>query len=112
MGVANTVNVRNCSWYPSQASGAPPPARVDHAMCVVQSHKGTAVYVFGGFDGKQSLNDLHMLVTLGWSFVDAPEFAPESRIGHTLTTVILTFPLLQYLLLINETNFRLGQTYI
>ena len=49
-------------WNEPIANGVTPPARVGHASAIV----GTKIVLFGGHDGKQCLNDLHVLVTMNW----------------------------------------------
>ena len=70
-------------WSPMRVSGAPPSARSAPARIIHE--KEGAMYVFGGYDGTRSLNDLHRLDlrTSEWSLVRTSGKPPCPRGGHT-----------------------------
>ena len=70
-------------WAPVRVTGTAPGARSAPATVV---HEGQgAMYVFGGYDGARSLNDLFRfdLATSEWSQVRAGGTPPSPRGGHT-----------------------------
>lgn len=64
-------------WTEPPANGVPPSSRVGHASALVD----TKVFFFGGHDGKQCLNDIHVLVTMNWRTLSVKGGRPNPRIG-------------------------------
>lgn len=71
-------------WLAPQTQGCPGP-RAAHSCDVVDGR----LYVFGGWNGKRALNDLHVLeVSAGvWTEVLPNASAPSSRNNHTTAVV-------------------------
>lgn len=81
------LSLDDLSWTEPKIGGYAPPPRMDHAMALVQDRHGTRMFIFGGHDGQQPLNDFYSLVTMTWSRITQNGSAPSARIGHTLTLV-------------------------
>ena len=43
------------------------------------------MFVFGGHDGTEALNDLHVLLTLTWGRIPDLGQSPPHRAGHTVS---------------------------
>jgi hypothetical protein len=56
-------------------------------MSLSQDIHGTRMFVFGGNDGQQPLNDLFVLVTMTWSQLFQRGPGPNVRVGHTMNMV-------------------------
>ena len=66
-------------------SGSGPCPRAAHSCDLV----GNKLFVFGGWDGKRALNDLHVLnfETSAWKQVELRGVAPTARNNHTIAMV-------------------------
>eukprot|EP00743_Colponemidia_sp_Colp-15_P003479 GILK01003757.1.p1 GENE.GILK01003757.1~~GILK01003757.1.p1 ORF type:complete len:615 (+),score=65.01 GILK01003757.1:73-1917(+) len=73
------------SWSKPVTQGKAPPPRAAHTCTVVGSH----LWFFGGNDGSQFFNDVHVLdtETLTWLQPIPEGAAPNVRAGHTATAV-------------------------
>ncbi|KAI8597793.1 hypothetical protein EDD21DRAFT_396412 [Dissophora ornata] len=69
------------TWTNPQTTGARPCRRRAHTTCVYNNH----IYVFGGGDGVQALNDTHTLnlATMHWAEIQTTGTIPLSRGYHT-----------------------------
>jgi hypothetical protein len=77
------------AWQELATTGARPGARWGHTMCVLPDRR---LLVFGGHDGENMLNDLHILDTdsLVWTRLHtstADALVPPPRAGHTASMV-------------------------
>ena len=70
-------------WTEPAANGVAPNQRIGHAAAIVD----TKVFFFGGHDGKQCLNDVHVLVTMNWRTLNVKGGRPNPRVSCTLNTV-------------------------
>jgi N-acetylneuraminic acid mutarotase len=72
-------------WTHPKMSGAAPGPRAAHSCNVVDGR----LYIFGGWNGKKALNDLHVCVidTMTWIPFAAAGAAPTARNNHTSTKV-------------------------
>jgi len=77
------LETRTMHWTKPQTSGLTPSPRRAHSATVV----GTSIYIFGGGDGKNPLNDLLVLDTekLHWSTI-TPRDPPQPGGYHTALT--------------------------
>ena len=75
----------NDEWQLLQASGIPPTARRNHAVCGI----GSSMLVFGGTDSSVK-NDLHVLDLAQQRWANFPDLkeAPSARSHATLTPVL------------------------
>ncbi|CAK0875638.1 unnamed protein product [Prorocentrum cordatum] len=73
-------------WMELQTKGCPGP-RAAHSCDVIDGR----LYVFGGWNGKRALNDLHMLdvASNSWTEVHPNGQAPSARNNHTTAVVDL-----------------------
>lgn len=80
---------RSTAWFCPAAiqptSGSGPCPRAAHSCDLV----GNKLFVFGGWDGKKALNDLHVLnfETCTWKQVELRGAAPTARNNHTIAMV-------------------------
>lgn len=83
----HAFNVDTMHWRLVNTCGAPPEQRADHASAYISQSK--ELYIFGGWNGRERLNDLHILNidTLTWSQPKTGGVAPQPRAGMTLTAV-------------------------
>jgi hypothetical protein len=77
------------AWQELATTGTRPGARWGHTMCVLPDRR---LLVFGGHDGENMLNDLHILDTdsLVWTRLHtstADSLVPPPRAGHTASMV-------------------------
>lgn len=77
----NALDPVTMTWYQGPSGAGSPPARFNHTANMVG---GTKMYVFGGWDGKNYYNDVHVLdlEIMAWQrpFCSGP--APTPRQGH------------------------------
>lgn len=75
----------SCVWMRPSWQGTAPGPRTGHSACVI----GDTMMVFGGFDGKRALNDLHILDlrNMTWSRPADTGAVPPPRAGHTATAI-------------------------
>ena len=72
-------------WTNPSVTGKEPLPRANHSSAVVADR----LFIFGGWDGKRRLNDIHVLhaPTLTWSAPEIKGTPPSPRAGMTLTCV-------------------------
>ncbi|ORZ04399.1 hypothetical protein BCR41DRAFT_379072 [Lobosporangium transversale] len=77
----DTGKQNTLTWTNPQTTGTRPCRRRAHTTCVYSNH----IYVFGGGDGVQALNDTYQLdlITMHWSEVKTIGDIPLSRGYHT-----------------------------
>ncbi|EGG20260.1 RING zinc finger-containing protein [Cavenderia fasciculata] len=78
-------------WIKPTTRGSTPSVRSGHSMSLISKESGILV-LFGGFDGKRSLNDVHTLNcsssdVLEWNKVQTSGISPVARHGHTAVVV-------------------------
>eukprot|EP00614_Pseudopedinella_elastica_P032607 CAMPEP_0172616726 /NCGR_PEP_ID=MMETSP1068-20121228/67006_1 /TAXON_ID=35684 /ORGANISM="Pseudopedinella elastica, Strain CCMP716" /LENGTH=165 /DNA_ID=CAMNT_0013422251 /DNA_START=26 /DNA_END=519 /DNA_ORIENTATION=- len=80
----HALDVDSYHWRRLEASGPPPERRANHASAT--DPQGLALFIFGGWDGRRRLNDLHRLDTrtLTWSSCSPSGPLPSPRAGMTL----------------------------
>jgi leucine-zipper-like transcriptional regulator 1 len=68
-----------------ETEGPPPEARANHCSAVL----GRKLFIFGGWNGQQRLNDVHVLDsdTMTWTQLAPRGVAPPPRAGMTLTRI-------------------------
>ena len=79
------LDLESAVWTVPTVSGTPPAALVGHTSTLI----GTELFVFGGSDGKQDGNELHMFdtETLSWSLPSLEGQPPMARVGHSGSAV-------------------------
>jgi len=72
-------------WLRPSHTGTPPTPRTGHTACV----QDDSMLVFGGFDGRRALNDVHILNlrSMAWSRPADTGAVPSPRAGHTATSI-------------------------
>jgi len=83
----HALNVDTMKWRQISTSGKAPEPRADHASAYLSLTK--ELFIFGGWNGRERLNDLHMLnlETFVWSQPKTGGVSPQPRAGMTLTAV-------------------------
>ncbi len=73
------------TWIQPNLDSTPPTARVSSSSCLV----GSKIYFFGGYDGHNWLNDLHVLdaENLRWQHPKIFGELPHPRCRHTANLV-------------------------
>ena len=81
----HALNVDTYKWRKVNSSGKPPQQRANHASAVLE--ETSELFIFGGWNGKERLNDIHILDTKTsvWSAPRIFGEPPHPRAGMTLT---------------------------
>ncbi|KAN0030840.1 hypothetical protein ACTA71_009485 [Dictyostelium dimigraforme] len=74
-------------WTKPQIKGKAPSQRCGHSADFLKDRN--SILIFGGFDGRKSFNDLHLLnmTDMSWSAVKTNGTTPTTRNGHTSVLV-------------------------
>jgi len=90
----HALDVQTYVWRTVQTHGCPPQQRANHSSALLDDNGGTAsgtseLFVFGGWNGNERLNDIHVLdtATSTWSTPRALGVKPFPRAGMTLTAL-------------------------
>ena len=75
------LDTQMMAWSSPLLDGVAPTPRMGASATRV----GTEIFLFGGSDGRSSLNDLHALVYVTWFSPDTNGREPRPRVGHTCT---------------------------
>lgn len=76
-------------WRTVETTGEAPQQRANHASAVLEFNGTTELYVFGGWNGSERLNDVHILdtETSTWSTPRISGSRPHPRAGMSLTAL-------------------------
>jgi len=74
-------------WTKFNASGTLPPPRGYHTACAYANNSGNKIVVYGGSDGHQCFNDVHVLDIEKQKWIRLALANPYSRLAHTANSV-------------------------
>ena len=85
----HALNVSTYVWRRVQATGEPPQRRANHSSAVLEYNDKCELFIFGGWNGSERLNDIHILdtETSTWSEPRVGGIKPHPRAGMTLTAL-------------------------
>lgn len=83
----HALNVNTHSWRKVETVGKAPQQRANHSSAFLEETQ--ELFIFGGWNGKERLNDVHILCTQSstWSRPDVGGPLPHPRAGMTLTAL-------------------------
>lgn len=83
----HAFDINNNSWRLVETVGEAPQQRANHSSAVLEETQ--ELFIFGGWNGKERLNDIHILdtQTSTWSRPDVGGVLPHPRAGMTLTAL-------------------------
>jgi Kelch motif len=83
----HALNADTLTWRKVETSGAIPQQRANHSSAVLD--ETNELFVFGGWNGTQRLNDIHILdvATSVWTCPKIGGVLPHPRAGMTLTAL-------------------------
>ena len=83
----HALDARTYEWRRVQTRGETPQQRANHSSAVLE--ETGELFIFGGWNGKERLNDIHVLdtSTSTWSRPDVGGDLPYPRAGMTLTAL-------------------------
>mmetsp|Transcript_17787 Transcript_17787/g.30052 ORF Transcript_17787/g.30052 Transcript_17787/m.30052 type:complete len:674 (-) Transcript_17787:356-2377(-) len=85
----HALNTTTYVWRTVETTGEAPQQRANHSSSVLEWNGKTELFVFGGWNGSERLNDLHVLdtVTSTWSTPRISGSRPHPRAGMSLTAL-------------------------
>jgi hypothetical protein len=85
----HALNTTNYVWRAVETTGEAPQARANHSSAVLDWNGKTELFVFGGWNGSERLNDIHILdtETSTWSTPRVSGSRPHPRAGMSLTAL-------------------------
>jgi len=85
----HALDVETYTWNPVQTTGCPPQQRANHSSAVLTWKGVEELFIFGGWNGSERLNDVHVLDTATgtWSTPRISGVKPHPRAGMTLTAL-------------------------
>jgi len=83
----HALDVRTYVWRKVDTTGSVPHPRANHSSAVVE--RTGELFIFGGWNGKERLNDIHVLDTMNstWSTPQIKGVLPHPRAGMTLASL-------------------------
>jgi len=85
----HALDVETYTWRAVQTHGIAPQQRANHSSALLESSGASELFVFGGWNGSERLNDIHVLdtATSTWSTPRVMGVKPHPRAGMTLTAL-------------------------
>lgn len=88
----HALDVESYIWRKLQTHGTPPQQRANHSSALLDDRTNggkSELFVFGGWNGSERLNDIHVLdtATSTWSTPRVLGVKPHPRAGMTLTAL-------------------------
>ena len=85
----HALNVSTYLWRRVETHGVPPQQRANHSSAVLEYENTYELFVFGGWNGNERLNDIFILDTETdtWSEPRVGGIKPHPRAGMTLTAL-------------------------
>lgn len=85
----HALNTTTYVWRKVETTGEAPQQRANHSSAVLEWNGKTELFVFGGWNGSERLNDLHVLDTdtSTWSTPRISGSRPHPRAGMSLTAL-------------------------
>ncbi|KAL7539125.1 hypothetical protein ACHAXR_009037 [Thalassiosira sp. AJA248-18] len=85
----HALDVESYTWREVQTHGVAPQQRANHSSALLDWNGASELFVFGGWNGSERLNDIHILdtATSTWSTPRVLGVKPHPRAGMTLTAL-------------------------
>ena len=85
----HALNVSTYVWRRVETQGTPPQQRANHSSAVLEYNGKCELFIFGGWNGRERLNDIFILDTESsvWSEPRVGGVKPNPRAGMTLTAL-------------------------
>eukprot|EP01082_Thalassiosira_pseudonana_P005351 g4989.t1 g4989 contig18:399533-401689(-) len=85
----HALDVESYVWRQVETNGEAPQQRANHSSAVLEWNGTSELFVFGGWNGSERLNDIHVLdtSTSTWSTPRVTGVKPHPRAGMTLTAL-------------------------
>lgn len=85
----HALNVSTYVWRHVETEGTPPQQRANHSSAVLEYEDKCELFIFGGWNGSERLNDIFILdtETSTWSEPRVGGIKPHPRAGMTLTAL-------------------------
>ena len=88
----HALDVETYTWRTVETHGIPPQQRANHSSALLDgadNHGKSELFIFGGWNGSERLNDIHILdtTTSTWSTPRVMGVLPHPRAGMTLTAL-------------------------
>jgi hypothetical protein len=85
----HALNVSTYVWRHVETQGEPPQQRANHSSAVLEYEDKCELFIFGGWNGSERLNDIFILdsETSTWSEPRVGGIKPHPRAGMTLTAL-------------------------
>jgi N-acetylneuraminic acid mutarotase len=85
----HALNVSTYEWRRVETAGNPPQQRANHSSAVLEYNNQCELFIFGGWNGTERLNDIYILDTESntWTEPRVGGIKPHPRAGMTLTAL-------------------------
>mmetsp|Transcript_31052 Transcript_31052/g.50700 ORF Transcript_31052/g.50700 Transcript_31052/m.50700 type:complete len:773 (+) Transcript_31052:48-2366(+) len=85
----HALDVETYTWRAVQTHGVAPQQRANHSSALLDHNGKSELFIFGGWNGSERLNDIHVLdtATSTWSTPRVLGVKPHPRAGMTLTAL-------------------------
>ncbi|KAL7551545.1 hypothetical protein ACHAWF_014792, partial [Thalassiosira exigua] len=85
----HALDVENYAWRAVRTHGTAPQQRANHSSALLDWDSASELFIFGGWNGSERLNDVHVLdtATSTWSTPKVMGVKPHPRAGMTLTAL-------------------------
>lgn len=85
----HALDVETYNWRTVETQGTAPQQRANHSSALLDHNGKSELFIFGGWNGSERLNDIHILdtETSTWSTPRVLGVKPHPRAGMTLTAL-------------------------